>query len=76
MKSVSLEWSPDVWNQNGSELEGHGFDWCVVPPHVVVSLISEDRGHVGDDFVIIDKSWTRMTKSKIQVVEQEKDLRG
>ena len=32
---------------NRSELEGLGFNLCVAPPHVVVSLISEDRDGVG-----------------------------
>ena len=33
---------------DGSELEGLGFNLCVVLPCVVVSLISRDRGQVGD----------------------------
>ena len=44
---------------NGSESEGLGFNLCVVPPRVVVSLISRDgsqvgdrRLEVGDDFVV------------------------
>ena len=40
--------SPDVRNRNGSESEGLGFNLCVAPSRVVVSLISKDRGRVGD----------------------------
>ena len=40
---MTVQRSPDVWNQNGSESEGLGFTLCVVPSHIVVSLISEDR---------------------------------
>ena len=36
------EWSSDVRNQNGSELEGLGFNLCVAPSRIVVSLILED----------------------------------
>ena len=38
--------------RNGSESEGLGFNLCVAPPRVVVSLILRDRSRVGDDFVI------------------------
>ena len=45
--------------QNGSKFEGLGFNLCVAPPCIVVSLISKDKGRVrdhrsevGDDFVI------------------------
>ena len=48
--------------RNGSKSEGLGFNLCVAPPHVVVSLISRDKGQVGDqrsevggDFVIKTK---------------------
>ena len=48
--------------QNGSESEGLGFNLCVAPSRVVVSLISKDRGRigdrrleVGDDFVIMTR---------------------
>ena len=48
--------------RNGSELEGLGFNLCVAPPHVVVSLISRDRSWVRDqrsevrgDFVVKTK---------------------
>ena len=41
--------------QNGSESEGFGFNLCVAPPRVVVSLISKDKGQVGDDFVVKTK---------------------
>ena len=72
------EWSPDVWNQNGSESEGFGFNLCVVPSGVV-SLISEDGGWIGDrrlgDDFIKDGSQTRVTRRGIQVIEQEEDLR-
>ena len=44
---------------DGLELEGLGFNLCVALPHVVVSLISKDKGRVrdrrlevGDDFVV------------------------
>ena len=43
-------------------MEGLGFNLCVAPPRVVVSLISEDRDRVGgrrleigDDFVVRQK---------------------
>ena len=75
LKYVSPEWSPDVRNWNGLESEGLGFNLCVAPPRVVVSLISGDKGQVGDDFIIKDKSQTRTTKRRFQVVEQEEDLR-
>ena len=70
---TSPEWSPDVRNQNGSELEGLGFNLCVASSRVIVSLILEDRNRVRDDFVVKDKSWTRTTRRKIQVIEQEED---
>ena len=45
--------------RNGSELEGLGFNLCVVLPHIVVSLILQDKGWAGDrrsevrgDFVV------------------------
>ena len=60
---------------NGLELEGLGFNLCVSPPRVVVSLILGNKGQVGDDFIVKDKSWTRMTRRRFQVVEQEEDLR-
>ena len=48
--------------QNGSESEGLGFNLCVAPPCVVVSLILKDRdwvrdqrSEVGDDFVIMTR---------------------
>ena len=48
--------------QNGSELEGLGFNLCVAPPHTIVSLIlkvkgwvGDQRSEVGDDFVIKTK---------------------
>ena len=48
--------------QNGSESEGLGFNLCVAPPCIVMSLISEDRGwvgdrrlEVGDDFVVMTR---------------------
>ena len=47
---------------NGSESEGLGFNLCVAPPRVVVSLILKDKGRVGDrrsevgdDFVVRTK---------------------
>ena len=68
--------------QNGSESEGLGINLCVVPHHIVVSLISKDKGRVGDrrsevgdDFIVKDRSRTRMMRRRIQVVEQEEDLR-
>ena len=62
------------------ELEGLGFNLCVAPPHVVVSLISEDEGWIGDwrfgdDFVVKDRSQTKVTGREIQVVEQEEDFK-
>ena len=67
---------------NGSESEGLGFNLCVAPPHIVMSLILGDKGwvrdwrlEVGDDFVVKDKSQTRTTRRRFQVVEQEEDLR-
>ena len=44
----------------GSESEGLGFNLCVAPSRVVVSLISRDRNRVGDrrsenDFVVRQK---------------------
>ena len=55
----SLEGSPDVQISEWSELEGLGFNLCVVLPRVVVSLISKGKGRVGgqrleigDDFVV------------------------
>ena len=64
----------------GLELEGLGFNLCVAPPCIVVSPISEDGGQIrdwrfGDDFIVKDKSQTRMMRRRIQVVEQEEDLR-
>ena len=48
--------------QNGSESEGLGFNLCVAPPRIVVSLILKDKGwvgdwrlEVGDDFVVKTK---------------------
>ena len=68
--------------QNGLELEGLGFNLCVAPPRVVVSLILGDEGwvrdrrsEVGDDFIMEDKSQTRMTRRRFQVMDQEEDLR-
>ena len=62
LKYISLEWSPDVWNRNGLELEGLGFNLCVAPPHVVVSLILGEKGQVGgleigvgDDLVLCNE---------------------
>ena len=64
------------------ESEGLGFNLCVVLPRIVVSLTSEDKGQVrdrrsevGDDFIVKDKSQTRTTRRRFQVVEQEEDLR-
>ena len=47
---------------------------------VVVSLISDDEGQIGDqrfgdDFIVKDRSQTKVTRKEIQVVEQEGDLR-
>ena len=61
-------------------MEGLGFNLCVALSRVVVSLISEGEGRVGDrrfrdDFVVKDRSQTEMTRREIQVVEQEEDLR-
>ena len=33
---------------SGSESEGLGFNLCVAVPHTVMSLISRDKGQVGD----------------------------
>ena len=46
---------------------------CAILRHL--SLILEDGGQIGDDFVNKDKSQTRMMRKRIQVVEQEEDLR-
>ena len=34
--------------RNGSESEGLGFNLCVAPPCIVVSLFLKDKGQVGD----------------------------
>ena len=34
--------------RNGSESEGLGFNLCVVPPHIVMSLILGDKDWVRD----------------------------
>ena len=62
------------------ESEGLGFNLCVVLSRVVVSLISDDEGQIGDqrfgdDFIVKDRSQTKVTRKEIQVVEQEGDLR-
>ena len=51
---ISLEWSLEyVQDQKGSELEGLGFNLCVAPSHIIVSLISEIRDRrVGVDLVV------------------------
>ena len=62
--------------QNGSESEGLGFNLCVAPSHVVVSLISKDRGQIGDDFVVMTRvGQGRQGKFFPKIVEQEEDLR-
>ena len=58
----SPEWSPDVWNRNGSESEGLGFNLCVALSHVVVSLISEDG--VGSE--IGDSEMTLSSKTEVR----------
>ena len=45
---ISPGWSLGVQILDGSESEGLGFNLCVAPPHIVVSLISKDKGWVGD----------------------------
>ena len=66
---------------NGLELEGLGFNLCVAPPRVVMSLILKDkdqvrdrRSEVRDDFVVRTKL-DKDNKERFQVVEQEEDLR-
>ena len=70
------------WNGNGSELEGLGFNLCVALPRIIMSLISGDKGQVGDqrsevrdDFVVKDKIQTRTMRRRFQVVEQEESLK-
>ena len=82
LKYISPEWSPDVWNRNGSESEGLSFNLCVVLPRIVVSLILGDKDRVGDqrlevrdDFIVKDRGRTWTMKRRIQVVEQDEDLR-
>ena len=61
-----------------SECFGVGGTWlnlCVVLPCIVVSLILGDKDRVRDDFIVKDRGWTRTTRRRIQVVEQEEDLR-
>ena len=48
--------------QSGSESEGLGFNLCVVPPRVIISLILRDKGQVRDrrsevrdDFIVKTK---------------------
>ena len=41
--------------RSGSESEGLGFNLCLAPPHIVMSLILRDKGQVRDDFVIKTK---------------------
>ena len=60
----------DVWNRNGSELKGLGFNLCVAPSCIVVSLILEGEGCIGDqrfgdDFIVKDRSQTKMTRREI-----------
>ena len=62
------------------ESEGLGFNLCVVPSRVVVSLILEDGvgSEIGDsEMTSLSKTEVRqrMTRREIQVVEQEEDLR-
>ena len=61
------------------ELEGLGFNLCVVPPRVVVSLISEDRdgvggrrSEIGDDFVVRQ----RLDKDDKEKVPSHRARRG
>ena len=78
----SPERSPDVQSRNGSESEGLGFNLCVAPSRVIVSLISKDRGQigdwrseVGDDFVVMTRVGQGRQGKFSKVVEQEEDLR-
>ena len=78
----SPEGSPDVWNRNGSESEGLGFNLCVAPSRVILSLILKDRGRiedwrseVGDDFIIMTRVGQGRQGKFSKVVEQEEDLR-
>ena len=57
---------------DGLELEGLGFNLCVAPPRIVVSLISRDKSwvgdrrlEVGDDFVVKTKKSDKDDKEKI-----------
>ena len=65
VKYVSPEGSLDVRNRNGSESEGLGFNLCVAPSRVIVSLITKDRGQIGGQRCLRrnDKSRTRTTRS-------------
>ena len=45
-----------------------------------MSLISEDKGQIGDwsfgdDFVVKDRSQTKLTRRETQVLEQEEDFK-
>ena len=64
-----LGWSLDVWIQNGSELEGLGFNLCVALPCIVVSLISEDG--VGSE--IGDSEVTLLLRQKLDKGDEEED---
>ena len=66
--------------QNGSESKGLGFNLCVVPSRVVVSLISKDRDWIGDwrlgvggDFVVMTRVGQGRQGRFSKVVEQEED---
>ena len=72
--------------RNGSESEGLGFNLCVAPSRVIVSLILKDRGRiggrigdrrleVGDDFIVMTRVGQGQQGKFSKVVEQEEDLR-
>ena len=48
--------------RNGSESEGLGFNLCVAPSRVVVSLISKDRGRIGDRRLEVRDDFVVMTR--------------
>ena len=84
--SISKMTNGQMWRSgvksgcNGSESEGLGFNLCVAPSCVIVSLISEDRvgSEIGDSemtSLLRTEVRQRVTRKEIQVVEQEEDLR-
>ena len=65
-----LEWSPDVWNWNGSESEGLGFNLCVALSRIIMSLILED----GVGLEIGDSEMTSLFKTEVDQGWQERGV--